>query len=75
MLAILQVAFLILKLLGRLLGVLIGSPFGKLRARWIFWRKLRRYGLSYAEAEELTAAYRPGIRVRDLVRAARVRVT
>ena len=75
MIAILQIAFLILRLLGRLLGMLIWSPFRRVRVRWVFWRTLRRRGLSFAEAEELTAEYHPGIRIGDVVRAARAQVT
>lgn len=74
MIAILQVIFLVLKLLGALLWILISSPFRRAFARWTFWRTLRRYGLSYAEAEELTDAFRPGLRIGDFVRAARVRI-
>jgi len=69
MIAILQVVCLILRLLGALLGILITSPFRRLRARWVFWRGLRRHGLTYGEAEELTEAYRPGLRLGDIIRA------
>ena len=75
MIAILQIVFLILRLLGTLLWTLLTNPFRRAFARWTFWRTLRRCGLNLSEAEELTGAYRPGLRLGDVFRAARVRVS
>jgi len=75
MIAILQIVFMILRLLGMLLWTLLTSPFRRAFARWTFWRTLRRFGLSLREAEELTDSYRPGLRLGEVFRAARARVS
>ena len=69
--AFVRIAWSIVRLVFRLLGVLLVNPVRRLRVRWTFWRRLRRAGLSYAEVEELSAAYRPALRIRDLVRLTR----
>jgi len=74
MASILCVPFLILRLVTSILAVLLESPLRGRRARWTFRRTLRRAGLTTAEADALSDAYRPGLGWRDLARVARLRV-
>jgi hypothetical protein len=68
-----RVPFLIVRLVLSIGAVLLSSSLAGWRARRAFRRSLRRAGLTLAEADALTAEYRPGIRLRDLARAVRIR--
>jgi hypothetical protein len=68
-----RVPFLIGRLAFSIGAVLVGSPLAGWRARRAFRRSLRRAGLTRGEADALADAYRPGIGLRDLARAVRIR--
>ena len=72
--AIVAIPLLIVRMVVSILWALFGSPVRGWRARRTFRAALRRTGLSPKEADALTEAYRPGLGLRDLARAARPHV-
>jgi hypothetical protein len=73
--SVLSVPFHVSKILFGILVTAMGNPAREHHARRVFRQTLRRSGLTSSEVEELAAEYRPGLGLRDLVRAARSRVT
>ncbi len=68
------VPFRISRIVLSLIGIGLANPIHEWRAQRVFRRTLRRAGLTSGETDALAAEYCAGIRFRDLVRAARMRV-
>jgi len=72
-LAALEVVFHIVRLLGAIVGIVLGTAFMKRRSVRTFYRTLRRVGLTQDEADLLTERYDLGIGVCEMLRALKIR--
>ena len=65
----------VLRLLGSIFGILVGTLLMRKRVVRVFRRRLRRAGLSPAEVDVLTEEYDLAIGFRDLIRVLRIRIS
>jgi len=65
----------VLRLLGSIFGILVGTLLMRKRVVRVFRRRLRRAGLSPGEVDALTEEYDLAIGFRDLIRVLRIRIS
>jgi len=72
---VLDVIGSVLRLLGSIFGILVGTLLMRKRVVRVFRRRLRRAGLGPEEVEALTEQYDIAISFRDLIRVLRIRIS